>query len=519
MIVGIAVAVGGVAVADDGLSMESIPIESELAQGALDFHEHRDAEAEKRFDAVLRRDPENLLAVEYLAVLSERRGNLKLALDWLKRGANIAGPIRHAYLEYHVGRLLVQEGRLEESLDALAIAETSAVMPERFYATYLRGYVLYKLERFREAEEHLHLAKGQLDELAAFMSRKHKKPIFDLPDARTTAQAIRYYLGEIYARLGFVRYASSLLHEAEYGENRDIRIGAWRIHSELNKPSWYAALGFYTIYDSNVSILRLENDFPIAVSRVDAGTGLFAFKGGWRSEPLRPWSYGIDATAQTNLLLNRDLRDYDLTQLAVSPWGAYWNGEGFSAELRADLEGQFRDRLQFSGSEYLQGVDLSVRYFADQRWNWEAGTYYRVSGFSSPLEVLGAANWGSYGKLSMVAPNPAFRPSLRYAFEMSWPGLSLLNYQSHEAALGFDFDVDSAAKFVFKGDLAGRVYFFTDEKFPGTDRFLKARLAFNWMLSRQWALAGETSWLGDYRDAAESSFERLRGSVGVLYFF
>ena len=135
--------------------------------------------------------PQCYLAMEGLAVVAERQGDLKGAIEHYLRAKHASPDDRWGHQNFHVGRLYVDlkaDERAETYLE-VALSQDANVAQTH----YLLGFIHHRRGDYLKAEEHFLSADRLVRAGDAWAQDRRLK------------QAVSYYLGETYVRLGFNR--------------------------------------------------------------------------------------------------------------------------------------------------------------------------------------------------------------------------------------------------------------------------------------------------------------------------
>lgn len=334
-------------------------------------------------------------------------------------------------------------------------------------------------------------------------------------------QAINYYLGELYARLGFSRYAIAMLRQTEYGDSWELRNGAWRVHSELNLPSWYVTLGSFAQYDSNVLLLPLNTGLPIVYTSQAAVGGLLTANGGWQSSPARPWSYGADGAFYINQHFNATLKEFDVLDFGGDAWVTWWNQRDWSFSVRYDINNALTNSSAYTTFQRTHGPQISANYAPFQRWNWEVGMGYRYNTF--PGDDLAGPNRRSghtyvgFGKATLKAPNPRLRPTFGYTFEAD--ATEGENFQSRAHIFQAEADWRLFAKTHLIAGLGFSLLEYPNHLTGRHDSIRQARLAFNQIFSAHWLGLFDFTQIQETSTDTQFSYSRTIVTGGVTYTF
>jgi protein O-GlcNAc transferase len=128
-----------------------------LQQAVKEFEAGQPARAVALCEKVIEREPHNILALNYLALVEQQRGLNEKALSWIQRAVKIAPSNAQAHRA--AGTILLALGRFAEASES---ARTAAALQPNFPGVHaLLGTALVKLERGDEAMASLEAALRQ----------------------------------------------------------------------------------------------------------------------------------------------------------------------------------------------------------------------------------------------------------------------------------------------------------------------------------------------------------------------
>jgi tetratricopeptide (TPR) repeat protein len=481
--------------------------EVEIAKGLIQLNGGRLNEADAEFKKALEKDRRNFLAMEYLASVQERRNDYRGAIGWLAKAKHLAPAARSGLLNFQIGRLYLVMGDRERSAIYLRLA-----IEQKGHLTaahYLLGYLYYKDGKFFEAHEHLNKARMSALRIG---SREAEREML---------QAINYYLGEVYARLGFNQYAIVLLRQTEVGDSWEIRNAAWRVHSELNHPTGYLNLGLFGQYDSNVAVLPIDETIrPVEFSSGDSLGSVLTVNAGYQTKPAKRWVLGIDGGLYLNNHFRNQMAEFDVMQFSGAAWVNFWNLRDWSLTARYFFDHALVNRNAFSTYQDMNGPMFIADYFPFQRWNWSLGFQYRLNSFATDPPIAGpdrrsGHTYVGFATLSLRAPTPRFRPTLGYIFEKD--DAQGQNFQSNTHTLFGDADY---RLFERTHLLAGLKYSFAT--FPSSiqgreDTAAQAHLTINYIADRHWLYVFDLTQVGVGSTNMFYSYKRMVVTTGVTY--
>ena len=147
-----------------------------LQQAVKEFEAGKPAEAVALCEKVIQREPHNILALNFLALVESQRGRNEQALSWIQRAIKISPS--NAEAQRSAGSILLALGRYAEAAEATRRA--AALQPDLPGVHGQLGMALAKLERCDEAMDSLEIALRQephpnadlLNTMAAILERR-----------------------------------------------------------------------------------------------------------------------------------------------------------------------------------------------------------------------------------------------------------------------------------------------------------------------------------------------------------
>ena len=481
--------------------------EIEIAKGIVSLNSQSFDEAIKHFEAALKQDPRNFVALEYISSTYERRGDFNMAIGFLAKAKHLAPKGRWGQINFQIGRLYLALKNYERSEIYLRLAllqggQVTAV-------NYTLGYLLYLEERFFEAEYYLHDARMRAIRRTAL-----------IPE-RQMIQAIDYYLGEIYARLGFLQYSVVMLRGTELGDSWEVRQGAWRVHSELNKMNFYLTLGEFGQYDSNVAIVPVGGTLPVDFSSSSSFGNVLTLNTGWQTSPAKAWVFGVDGMGYWNTHFNNTLGPFDVLEFGLDGWANYWNRHDWSYVARWGYTDILTDRSNFTQFQSTTDLSLSANYFPYQRWNWEAGFQYRIDGFTSDLPTgpdrRSGHTYVGFTRISLKAPNPRLRPTFAYTFEANAAVGENFQAKNHIFLLEADWRLFSKTHLI--GGVTFEKSYFPNNVQGRRDTVQQLKIGVSQLFSDHWLGLINMTQIGDESTLPSFSYSRLVMTGGATYTF
>ena len=481
--------------------------EVEIAKGIVALNASGYDEAEKRFKTALNHDPRNFVAMEYLGATEEGRGRFQEALAWYVKAKHAAPEPRWGEINFQLGRVYLYLKNYERAELYLKLA-----VEQEGHSTasqYTLGYLHYRQGRYFDAHEHLRHAKERVLRPAARLSE------------RAMLQAINYYLGEVYARLGFTHYAISTLRETEHGESWEVRNAAWRVHAELNKSSFHLRLGTFLQFDSNTILLPSGSTLPSELSTAASVSNITTVDGGWQSSPTKRWSFGVDGSFYLNSHFDQQLAAFDVLNLAGDTWVGYWNQHDWSIKGWYDFSHALTDRNEYTAFQTLHGPAFSTTYAPFQRWNYELGLKYRFNSYADDLttgpNIRSGTSYVAFLSVGLKAANPRFRPSFGYTFELN--DANGINFDARLHTLHAEANWRLLTKTHVVGSASWGIHLYPNHLAAREDTQTEFRIGINHLLTERWMLLANMVQLDNDSNLPDFEYSRFTFTTGATYTF
>jgi tetratricopeptide (TPR) repeat protein len=412
------------------------PAEIEMLQtrAIVLYNRGRHGDALKLFHRVLHEDPKSFLPIEYLGKIAEAHRDYSEAIRIYKHALRIAPPERQGALHFSIGDLYVKTGREGVSEAYFERALELGAFP--VHSNYYLGYALYRQEEWRDAEEYLRDAA-----MLAEASKEKVDP--------QLLQAMHYYLGEMYVRLGYPRYSLAELYLAADGTNVDVKRAAWALEEALDQPSRRLSVGVLSQYDSNVlSAPNTTTQQPLASSGVVGLVNLSL-----QTSPSRRWAYGGEYGGYLTRHSAQELASGDLLTNGLSVFGSWWNQRNMEARLKFEYVHTMIDRDALKLYQQSTGPTVSWSYFWDRRREVDLSYSYKRNYFPGDAAVFNTGNELSgeehiwVAKTSFNAPNPDLQPYLQ--FTEDWNQASGTSFYGNTSTLeaGTAYQLGRVARF------------------------------------------------------------------------
>jgi tetratricopeptide (TPR) repeat protein len=233
-------------------------VESELAfhRGVVAYGEERFDEARTHFEKVLALDPNDTVALHYLALIAQKQGDRERARQLIERGLTLAADDPDLLMD--LGVLQLEAGNLAEA--RASFDRVLAVRPDDARAHLFAGIAAYRAAAYSESLPHLERAVA-LDPALALQAR--------------------YYTGLSEAFLGDLQSAEGAFADVEgLSPQHPLARSADRLRDQIRAPEperpWQLALSAGGEYDSNP---RIAGD---TVPRDDDFRGVWRARGSYR---------------------------------------------------------------------------------------------------------------------------------------------------------------------------------------------------------------------------------------------
>lgn len=413
IVLGASISIGiSAAEANEGPSLKQRQLcELHVTQGYLalakqNTQQNSTAQAESLFNKGMSVWPECYLAAEGLAIIKEKKNDLRGALEALLAVKRISPDERWPHLNYHIGRLYLELKAEERAEIYLKVAQNQGVFPVQ--VRYLLGYLAYRRGLFLIAEDYFQQALVLAEESQ------------DAED-RALRQTLNAYLAECYARLGYPKDAVIRARAAEAGDHTEPRKGAWRIHATQNR--WLKEYGFgvFHFYDGNAARFSAGQSVAGDLSNKSSHGINVVWDGRIESPPTKNFGGGAEGVVSWAFNMAESLDRFDELKIMPRAWARYSDLQHY--ELRAGYEFSSAGfgRYTYSSYEIAHGPWLAGEMLTLHRWALSAQYRFNIKSYpqdTGPLWVGEDDRDGLFQELriSLAAkgPNPGLRPKLSY---------------------------------------------------------------------------------------------------------
>ena len=395
-----------------------------ILKGIHEFNAQRMNSADRYFDQAIEKEKTNILAHEYKAGVHEYRGAFEEALKEFALAKKFAfeqnNSHKVAFYNFQMGRLFIQQGNFLKAEIYLKQSYQQGLDTTSLH--YLLGYNLFLLEKYKESEVHL---------LRAYLNIKSAEATVA---ERSLEQAVSFYLGEVYVRLGYSEYAVGLLRNAEFGESNEIRSAAWKTHASLRPSVFILRSDLGTMVQRGLTIKPLFFENPLWVGfeknkssfRPSLSFGILG-----HNSIVEKIYWGIECY----LILDKQIRQennlYGQNKIYFLPYLRYWNQQDFLVEARVLTALQFKDRASLERYQTALGMQFEGKFFKNKRTLNRAVVRvlkHRYSeAFSNQFYNPTGSQYGFKIESKMIGPNPVFKPGFYFEYEILNPNSFLEN--------------------------------------------------------------------------------------------
>jgi tetratricopeptide (TPR) repeat protein len=437
--------IGGGAATKEPSKLKPGEIEMLQTRAIVLYNRGRHGDALKLFHRVLHEDPKSFLPIEYLGKIAEAHRDYLEAIRIYKHALRIAPPERLGALHFAIGDLYVKTGR--EGLSEAYFESALELGAFPVHSNYYLGYALYRQQQWRDAEEYLRQA-----EVRSEASKEKVDP--------QLLQAMHFYLGEMYVRLGYPRYSLAELYLASDGANVEVKRAAWALEEALDQPSRRLSVGVLSQYDSNVlSVPNTTTQQPQSSSGVVGLVNLSL-----QTSPSRRWGYGGEYGGYLTRHSAQELANGDLLTNGVSVFGSWWNQRNMEARVKFEYLHTMIDRDALKLYEQSTGPTVSWSYFWDRRRQIDLSYSYKRNYFPGDAAVFNSGNELSgeehiwVAKTSFNAPNPDLQPYLQFTEDWNQASGTSFYGNTHTLEAGTAYQAGTIARFTLSASLGYASY-------------------------------------------------------------
>jgi len=420
------------AAAESYAKLTSDEVEILTVKGQIEVNAGRLDSAKGIFKQLQADNPKSVIAAEQLAHIAELEGDFEDAIRIYSESKKFQPRSRLGNINFYIGDLYIKLGHPRVAREYFLAALRQGSDPAA--TNYYLGYTLYLLGRLREAE-------GTFFNAWVLMKQK-KKPLTKSDEL--VWQRLNYYLGELYASLGFPRYSNSHLNVSEKGTEASVSSMSKQLKEMLDRTVVRGSLGFLLQYDSNALALPRQMASPwgtrtrkgfanILLANITAQTGSASRFGA-----------GGEYTFYLSRHPREDLGGVDTLTNMAGVWASWWNRNDMEVRTRYDFNYTLIDRHAFRHYITTHSPQLAWSYFPDHRHLAEATYTYRINEFpDDPENAVDDRRSGNDHvvtlKGSFAAPNPHYQPFAQYTFTASDTSGRNFDSLSHMLELGSSY--------------------------------------------------------------------------------
>lgn len=381
--------------------------------------------AETAFSKALSVWPQCYLALEGQAILREKRGEPRRALELLVALKRLSPDDRWPHLNYHIGRLYLSIKAYDRAELYLNVARSQGVFEAQ--TSYLLGLLSFQTGQYLQAES---------DFLRALQAIQQSSKLED----KELEQTVNVYLAECYVRLGLEQDAIVRARAAERGQSATLRKAAWRLHAIENRWQKNYGFGFFHFFDGNAALATKGNATPNDLAQNSSHGFALIWDGKIESTPAKKWGLGAEAVALLKFHLAESLDRFDELRLNPRLWARYGNLQDWQARLGYELNRGGFGRYTYSAFETIQGPYAEFEMQPLHRWAWTAKYHLQLKSY--PLDLGPLPFWGAANDRDAVAhvlgfsmaskgPNPVWRPRFDYELTVNQADGVNFRYTGH----------------------------------------------------------------------------------------
>ncbi len=395
-----------------------------VLKGIHEFNAQRMSSADRYFDQAIEKENKNILAHEYKAGVYEFRGALDEALKEFSLAKRFAfeqnNSEKVSFYNFQMGRLFIQQGNFLKAEIYLKQSYEQGLDTTSLH--YLLGYNLYLLEKYKESEVHLRKAYLNIQSLDATVAE------------RSLEQAVSFYLGEVYVRLGYTEYAVGLLRNAEFGESNEVRSAAWKTHATLRPSVFILSSDLETKIQRGLTVKPLFFENPLWVGfeknksslRPSISVRILA-----HNSIVEKIYWGIETMGVLDQQFPQENKLFGQNRIYFLPYIRYWNQQDFSIEVRPLTALQFKDRASLERYQTAFGMQLEGKFFKNKRTVNRA--VFRIlkhkfsEEFSNQFHNPTGSQYAFKFESRLVGPNLIFKPGFYFEYEVLNPSSFVAN--------------------------------------------------------------------------------------------
>lgn len=459
-------------------------------EGQKSFHSKDTVKAKQLFTEVIQLNPSHFLAHEFLALIFEESKDFEKAIEHLKRAIENLQSIDAQNRFERLQILFFHQGRLFFSISKFDEAEKSYKAALAFHKPFAAlnhslGFLLYQQSRYLEAEHFFY---------NAYQDIQKSKNAGDHALFQSTA----YYLGEIYARLGWNHSALLSLNQAEAGASWEVRHTAWKIHAEINQPRFWLNAEVNAQFDSQPFIPTQNGEPPRQFASESAYGTLGVLRGGWTSAVGQPWIYSIQSKIATKHQFN--VKNYDYTSLELIPKLQWWNKKDFAMEGQYSLQPFFLKPESFVLERFAHGPGLSFSFFPDPRWIWKIALQHEFESQVSRTAV----------SVQKEGPDLQWAPQVLYAFQF--------NSQFYAHTFESDFSRAWSAAIHTNVKAGAQWYSFIDSSASNRkDKIFFIEGIGHYFINERFSVKSSVQWRGSSSTRLQFNYDQWLLSIGFIF--
>ncbi|MEW6056918.1 MAG: hypothetical protein AB1540_09920 [Bdellovibrionota bacterium] len=512
-----------------GFSAHAAPNTSEIevmqASATLQYHSKQHALCKTTIQKILQQDPNNINALELLALTQRALNEEEEAAKTYVRLAQVGPPPKKAAYRFELGSLRYKQKKFPQA--------------RRHFELAAKG-------NFNPGTSHFFLGVMNFSSKAWRKARHHFTASLTYSDGQSMAPVTRYYLANTYTQLGKTESAArnyytstKEIDEKATTSNQgidsltgDVRKNALKELKNLDQNQSFATLSMLSQWDSNVQTNPSDVNNPVAASSQRSLKAVFSAALGHSTSPTRTLQITPSYRFFTNYNLHYLATDFNFMSHTPGVYILYKPYTRFSGGIKAEgtfsmkntlTETDDRRAMKYRKFSLTGDIGPVAKYELTPRIILGAETTWRPKKFyQDPLTGdTRRTGGGVFGRLSseFISEFNWWNPLLYFSYEWDHPAGKNFRYRAIGA--GVSNPVPITDKFTVTGvfDLLGSDYYET--KNPKRDDFLLSyRAVASYLINNNWSATADVGYVDNQSTVLTSfKYNRILVSGGATYSF
>lgn len=504
----------------------AIPNNGELevmqTQATLAFHSKQFQQAREHIKSILNSDPNNISALELLALVEKENKNdqeaAKAYLKLIKAGTKEKKP---AYA-FELGSIRYNQKKINEA---------------KKYFEYSAHY------KFNPGVSHFFLGLIDFNEKNFKLARNHFSAALTYSDAQAMEPISRYYLASSYAQIGksddaihnYYEVTNIVAENKNYSNDKmtaELRRNALKELSALDKQQLFLNATLQAQWDSNVQTNPSEVDNPVARSNQRSLKNVLSAVAGYSSSPTKKIQVAPSFKFYTNYNYNQYARDYNFVTTSGTVYTMFRPYARLAAGLKT--EGTFsmknnlkstdsRETLRYEKYSLTGDIGPVVKFELTPKVRLSFELTWRPKNFYTDPEN-GDTRRSGHGIFSRISSDfitdyEEVNPTVYLSYE--WDNPIGKTYRVRTFGLGASNPIALHEKFTLTPylDILFSDYYETLAP-KRDDTNVSFRLVGSYAVNEKWNLLADAAYvLNDSSDSTSYKYNRFMGSLGASYNF